>query len=214
MKRTIRLHKCTEQSCHWKDRQWKEESKFSYLCLKGKKIGKFTKWLQRLKITYLWWNFIMCKSYIYTLTHMVLRRKTGSSPGPWFISFYCKECTMMASWLVASLQTELHIFTFHFRSSQKHLSPFLPEAQILKVRTLFMNNVKKTSVLALSVNTLGVTSLLSEKSSLFFQYTHRVCGKHLNLRVDSPNQLNLSVLLRTSFLRSTKEQNKLKTPYN
>lgn len=42
-----------------------------------------------------------------------------------------------------------------------HLSPFLPVATAVIVRTLFMKNVKKTSVLALSVNTLGVTALLS-----------------------------------------------------
>lgn len=47
------------------------------------------------------------------------------------------------------------------RLIKTHLSPFLSEAAVAIVRTLFMSNVKKTSVLALSVNTLRVTALLS-----------------------------------------------------
>ena len=46
------------------------------------------------------------------------------------------------------------------KAVKKYPPSFLPEAAVIIVRTLFMNNVKKTSVLALSVNSLKVTALL------------------------------------------------------
>lgn len=53
---------------------------------------------------------------------------------------------MTVFWLVIPLQTELHISNSTAEAYKNIFLLFLPEESVVIVRTLFTNNVKKTSV--------------------------------------------------------------------